>query len=337
MLTEQFTAEQFKLRFTREDVVSEIPSFETRELEQLGYDVDIESQNERGMSMFCKPPSVELPFIKYTETETPDGTIKNFTVGWTKEDEEGNVPKGLSSKTAQRKDKPAIISGRYMEDGDLQFSEVLYAMDGQFERYVFNEKNASVSEYWFYLESKDEHAKIYDMKKPFYVNYFTDGSPKEVWFCNPKANSFVETNCTLRHTDDQPVVISFYPNGDLEKVDYTGYVFSNKQVPHVVNNFPFHSRYRFYLPSFFHYSKKNEYGFQRLIESAYFIRKDKLQETEALAMVGDWGVDISSAESIETTLKENPIFEQSIRDMLGISLISDEELDEAIMLHSLNI
>ncbi len=337
MITEEFKSEDFKLRFTREEVINEIPSFNMSELKKIGYEIDILEENDRGKSIFCMPPSIEYPFIKYGELETPDGTIKKFTVGWTKLEEDGGMPTELSSRSAERIGLPAIISGKYMEDGELRFSEVLYAENCQFERYVFSENNPSVSEYWFYLEDKDSQNKIYDMKKPFFINYFTNGSPKEVWFSNPKANSFIETACTLRHTDDAPVVISFYQNGDLEKVDYTGYVFSDKSVPSVVNNFPFHSRYRFYKPSFFHYSKKNEDGYQRLIDSAYFIRKDRLSESEALAMVGDWGVDISSVEVIEETLSGNPVFEESIRDMLGIALIPDHLLDEAVMLHSLNI
>lgn len=333
---QDFDSRKYNLKFSIDEVIAEIPSLDMDLLDEDGYEIDKMHDSGRGRSFFCKPNTIDKPFIKYSEVDSENGVIKEFIVAWTALDENGNIPEAVGSKTAERESLPALINGKYNEDGSLKLKEVLYTDKNGFERYVFNEKNDSVGEYWFFKNDENK-TKMYELNVPYFISYHKNGAPKEVWFSNPKALKFTESVCTFRHTDDHPVVLSFYENGDLEKVDYTGYVFSHKIGSESVLNFPFHSRYRFYLPSYYHFSRKNDYEYQSIIETGYFIRKQRLTEREALSMLGDWGVDVSTIKGIEQVIAENPILEETVRSLMGIMLISDAELDETQLLHSIKM
>lgn len=329
---EEFKSENYCSKIELESIKEEALAY----LKDIDYSEELEKEeNKRGGVVFFPPTNISFPFISLHFTHTEHGIKEDVNMGWAKLDENGEIPKSVSSATAHRDDgKPAIISFTKLGD-EITIKEVLFSAEHGFERYVFDHKGV-LDHKWFYLKNKSIK-KIYEINCPMYINYYKDGNPKEVWFSNPNATSFVETSCTYRMIDDHPVVISFYDNGDIEKVDYTGYTFADKNVPHSVENFPFSSRYRFYMPSYYHYGKRNEAGKQPLIMKKYFIRKEDVSEYDVLGMIESWGVDASDPDEVKIILEENPIFEKTIRQTFGIGVIRDEQLDETIMLHSLKM
>lgn len=328
-------SELYKMQLDKGDIIDEVHHYQldgnNAELERLGYVVEAET-GERGRSLFAKPTDISLPFILISTTLTEKGERFDINLGWTTLNEKGEIPNAVSSQSAYREgNKPAVISAQ-VENGNVLLKEVLFTDELGFERLVFDKKG-NIDSKWFFMKNKEEH-KIYEMNRPLYVSYYSNGNPKEVWNSNPLAKKFVETSCTYRMKDDHPVVVSFYESGEIEKVDYTGVTFADPEVPPTIENFPFNSRYRFYLPSFYHYAKKNEYGRQSLINTKYFLHKEDTPEDEVLGIIESYGLDASKPDEVEEMLKANPIFEKTIRSMFAIGVISDKQLDETMMLHS---
>lgn len=339
-----FKIDTANLKKELEAEIKNIPS-SIKEAEDFNssYEVVAKDQGERGFSYTLIPTEEHLPYILYKRTNTGESSYRvDFTLGWGKKtlNEEGVLvmPDAVSSKTAFREGgKPAIFSGVFTdEENSIQFKEALFSEEKSFKRYIFD-KEGFVKEHVFYMKDP-KVTKIYEMNQPLYISYFPNGNPNEVWYSNPKAKSFPETNCTFRHSDDHPVVLSYRENGDLECVDYTGYYFSHKDVQDINNNFPFHSRFRFYKPSFYRFAQKLEgESEQSIMEARYYFYKNEVSEVEALDTVGSWGMDISTPEIIETQLEANPFFEENIRQMLGLSLVSDKQLDNTLMLLKLKM
>lgn len=319
--------------FDNKEIEKDIPDFkDIKNMSNENHDIEI-NEEERGFSFLAVPKTESYPFINIKATNTSDGIAFNFVLGWTKKDSEtGKMPDFVSSSTAYRENNlPSMISGKVDENNNIKLKEVLTTSDDGFNRYLFN-KYGIVSEMWFFKSSGE--SKIYELNKPYFIKYHQNGNPKEVWFFNPKANNMISTLCTIRMKDDKPVVISFFEDGDLEALDYTGYVFAPK-LHSSINNFPFNSRASFYEPSYIEYNKTDDYGYKGIKYEKYFIGQKEHSKESMLNTVGSWGIDISSKESIESTLKANPAFEDMIRNMLGVYVITDEELDESYMLHEI--
>lgn len=324
-----FKSELFKLTFNSETIIDTIASFQEEFLEEQGYKTDIE-KSSRGETLFAIPIDIEKPFVSIHTTFTDNGSRKEIKLGWSMLDENGNIPTQVSSQSAKRKNGlPAIISA-VIENGRILIKEVLFSDDIGFERFLFDD-SGSVEAKWF-LKKNNINAKIYELNRPLYVSFHANGSPKEVWFSNPDAQSFVDTSCTYRMTDDHPVVISFYDDGNIHMVDYTGVTFA-KETSNSVLNFPFNSRFQYYLPSFYLYSPVNEFGRQTLVLSKYFFGKEEQHEEDVKGMIESYGIDTSDTEHVKALLEANPVFDRGIRSMFGISVITDAQLDETIMLH----
>tara|TARA_Y100001960_G_scaffold334195_1_gene447124 strand:- start:26058 stop:27140 length:1083 start_codon:yes stop_codon:yes gene_type:complete len=334
------------LLFTDKEEVRKI----SEDAEHPKYDIQFNAGDDRGWKYVAIPKDIRLPFLSYSLTTLPNDEHRvDFSIGWSDYaiDDKGKkfVPEGVKSSTALRytenmeveSNKPAIYSGSRFSTGELVMKDVLFTDRTSFRRYVLSKDGSFVTERYLYVKN-EKITKIYELNEPVFVSYFPNGNPKEVWFSNPKAKTFPQTSCSFRHKDDHPVVVSYYEDGDVHYVDYTGYYFSFKDVQDIIHNYPFHSRYRFYLPSLYRFNNRTDKTEeQEPLEKRYFFFKRELSEIEALETVGAWGIDVSSSEIIEQTLEANPFFEESIRSLHGISLVSDEQLDNTLMLLQLKM
>lgn len=332
---EMFKAEQYKAVFNEDLIVNELETVLSK-LNHESFEIE-EVEGERGGSLYASPKNIENPFVLGQTTNIENGYKTEYKIGWTILDKDGNIPKGVSSQTAIREDseKPALFSIiKYVENDSVKYElqEVLFSNENGFDRYVF--VRGFLSEKLFFYRKNDEK-KIYEVKRPYYVNFHSNGEPKEVWYFNPKAKKFAELGCTVRFSDNHPVVISFHDNGEIHEVDYTGFFFVDRGDGHSLN-FPFHSRYDYFRPSYYKYSKLNEFGQKSVVEK-YNLNKKIETEESILSVIGGWGVDISNPDIIRQQLDANPMFDKTIRNMLGIGMISDKDIDNHEMISQIKI
>lgn len=333
---ENYKADQYKANFDNELIVNELNQV-LANLNSEYFDIE-DHKSQRGETLVAAPLRIENPFVSIKTTYTENGKRNEIKIAWTTLDQDGNIPKGVNSKTAIRDDssKPALISliqnVENNKDDEIEIQEVLFSNQEGFDRFIFT-RGKLQEKIFFYKENGE--SKIYEMKRPFYINYHNNGEPKEVWYFNPKAQNFASLSCTVRASDDHPVVISFYENGEIHEVDYTGFFFVENS-PREGLNFPFHSRYNYFMPSYYKYSKLNEFG-QRSVVEKYNLHKKVETKDSILGVIGGWGVDISSPEIIRQQLDANPMFDDTIRNILGIAVLTDEQIDKHDMISKIKI
>lgn len=336
---EDFSFKKYILQLSVESIIDSISFLELSEIKNFkdsDYNIDLKEFG-RGFSFFAKPLIPSKPFIKIEAIQnTKDFDYKVF-LGWTKLDKNGNMPDAVSSLTAFREEDelPSIISFHKEQDKDIELKEVLFSNYSGFNRYIFGRDNA-VQKMFFFKDKTDQNTKIYNIKKPYYIEYYPNSIPKNVYFFNPDCNDLLSAFCTLKNSDDHPVVLSYFPDGNLRAIDYTGIKFVENIHPSNIN-FPFIARMRFYLPSYYEYSTANEFGEQRLLKEEYYLGKLNKKYSDIYNALGSYGVNTSSVENIEDMLKQNPRFEQFIREMLGILPPTDAQLDEAYRLSKAEI
>jgi len=288
------------------------------------YNVD-EDENNRGTSLFAQPKKDTNPFISLKNKELVNGRESIINLIWTCFDD-NNPPDAASSQTAKRKNLslPSAIQYKVTEfqgKKTIELIEVLYVLDKGYSRYNF--KNNVLDSMWNFFDTGAE--KMYDINEPLYITFHSNGKKKEVWYFNPNANDFKSACATIKMSSDEPVVITYHDNGDIHELDYTGYVFSKKVHPSV-NAFPFGSRFSFYKPSYICY-KKDSLGNGMEVIKKYFFQQAEKDENDIYSALESFGVDTSSTDKISETLKENPMFEDLIRNMLGVAILKESDLD----------
>ena len=293
-------------------------------LKDNDYNIEKTEQN-RGTSLYAQPLKEENPFISASIKKIVNGKEIKVNLIWSKF-ENGVPPDSASSKSAYREDTSLPSAIQYSiiivdEKVDIVINEVLYVIDKGFSRYIF--KDNIIDSMWNFFDNGTD--KLYEVQEPLFIRFYPSGKKKEVWFFNPQANDFKSAAATLRMTDNKPVVITYYEDGEIFELDYTGYVFSKKIHPSI-NAFPFGSRYAFYEPSYIQFPRDQDGGKLKKIEKFFFQQEEKNRDSIYDALEG-FGVDTETPKNIAQSLDNNPMFDELIRNMLGVAILKDEDLD----------
>lgn len=281
------------------------------------YDSDFE-ENEINFNIFAQPQFSEDPFISVKRK----GVNLVITLIWAKF-EDNNPPNSIGSQGSYRENgKPSVVQYTIDENLNYEINEMLFVMENGFNRYIF--KNGVVDTMVAMFDYKGK--KFYELDAPLFIKFYPSGKKKEEWYFNPKAESFKDARSTRRMIDDKPVVITYHEDGDIYEEDYTGYIFS-KKVHKAINAFPFGSRYSFYKPSYIRYEKDTN-GLVHNVVEKYFFQQEQKEKDDILNVLEGFGADSDDLDSIPELFEQNPMFEDMVRNMLGVTVLTDEELDK---------
>lgn len=284
---------------------------------KIKYDSDFED-NDINLNIFARPQFSEDPFISVKRKELS----LIVTLIWAKF-EDNNPPNSISSQGSYRKNgKPSVVQYTIDECLNYEINEMLFVMDNGFNRYIF--KNGVVDTMIAIFDYNGK--KFYELDTPLFIKFYPSGKKKEEWYFNPKAESFKDARSTRRMIDDKPVVITYHEDGDIYEEDYTGYIFS-KKIHKTINAFPFGSRYSFYKPSYIRYEKDTN-GLVHNVVEKYFFQQQQKEKNDILNVIEGFGVDSDDLDSIPELFEQNPIFEDMVRNILGVTILTDEELDK---------
>lgn len=295
------------------------------ELQVDNFDFSFFSFN-RKLTIVGFPLSEKDPFISISIFYTENGEHIDFSFLWTKFQEKR--PERVSSAMAFRDDftLPSAFKGS-IENNKVLFDEVQYTKETHSYLHCLKNNVLINSK----MIKKGELSFINDLNEPFNIEYYENGVIKSLFFFDHLAKNPKEIFTTVDFKSDIPLFVSFYPDGKIDTIDYTGVSVSNK-----LSILPFSSRFNYFLPSYIKLSPVNNNNEQLILKRKYFFNKEEKKRGSLMSILSSRGINPKSEPLvIRKLLSLHPDVDKQIKRLLFIEELSNDSINKFIQISNL--